>query len=187
MRASVIVAVLVATTALAASAEDLPPIPVGTHMRVTSSGAGGFTGTFEGTLVKLDPRELTLVDGEKGAVMTVPAASVTRVQILTARHRKTRKGLLIGLAAGAALGAFAGSTDPGDGSGCGLNPSVYKPCTAGTAAAWAALTGISGAAIGALIGVFGHTETWTEVGLERVQVQVAPTRGGGRLSMSFSF
>jgi hypothetical protein len=150
----------------AASAEEPRELGTGMRLRVTTSGAGGFSGTFEGTLAKIGAEDLTLVDADRGAVMTVPASSVTRVQVSSGKRRRVRKGMLIGSAAGAALGALAGSGALGTENGCSLDyPYVYEPCTASTAIRWAGLTALGGAMWGAVIGYHVRSETWTDSSL----------------------
>ena len=63
-----------------------------------------------GNLVKIGPDNLVLADAERGLVLELPRTSITRVEVGHQR-RQTKKGLLIGLAIGAVMGALTAVID----------------------------------------------------------------------------
>jgi hypothetical protein len=175
-----LVAVLSAT--IVAHAEEMPPVPSGTRVRLTSTGESGLMGTVQGTLIRLAPGTLGVVDERRGAVVAVPEASVIRVQTSPGPRRHARTGFLLGAAFGAAAVYVATSSAQAD---CGLY--VYEPCTSGDRAAFSALGGALYGGIGALIGHFVRTEHWSDAPVAHVKLKVRLERGGGRAAVAFSF
>jgi hypothetical protein len=163
-----------------AQAEEIAPVPAGTRVRLTSAGAAGFTGTVEGTLIRLAPGTLGVVDDRRGAIVAVPDATVIRVQTSPGPRRHARTGFIIGAAVGATAIYIATKTE-----GCGMD--LYQPCTSGDRAAWAAFGGALYGGIGALIGHFVKTETWSDAPVSSVKLAVRLERGGGRAAVAFSF
>ena len=100
---AVLVSVAGLTVAPCARAEDVP-IPDGTRVRLTSMGAAGVSGTVQGTLVRLAPGTLGVVDEERGAAVTVPDATVIRIQTSPGPKRHARNGFIIGAVSGATMG-----------------------------------------------------------------------------------
>lgn len=129
MKPTIVLILCCAAAAQAVHADEIAPVPVGTRMRITTSGAGGFTGT-----------------------------------------------------SGAVLGAVALGSDTG--SGCSFSGDFYQTCNTGTAAEGALVMGVMGAGIGALIGHSHRVEHWTDVGVERVHLQVAPVARGAQVAVS---
>ena len=165
-----------------ARADEIAPVAAGTRVRLTTAGATGFMGTAQGTLIRLAPGTLGVVDEERGAIVAVPDANVIRVQTSPGRRRHARTGFLIGAAVG--VGAVLLSTSDPE-ADCGLE--VHQPCTSGLRAGWAAFGGALYGGIGALIGHFVRTETWTDVPVGRIHLAVGLERGGGRATVAFSF
>ena len=184
MRCSLVVlaSVAVLTAAPCARAEDVP-IPDGTRVRLTSMGAAGVSGTVQGTLVRLTPGMLGVVDEERGSTVTVPDATVIRIQTSRGPKRHARNGFIIGAVFGAAAGIAA--TSGPDFCSNGYNESV--PCTSGQRAGLAAFAGGFYGGVGALIGHFIRTEHWSEANVDRIKVAIRPERGGGRVAVAVSF
>jgi hypothetical protein len=143
--------------ALALITAAAPPPPespaVGTRVRLTAPGA-----TVEGTLVGADPTWLHVRRSEKAPIERVHRASVTRVEVLRGRRSAARKGALVGFGVAAATGV-------------GLYVSVSGPSgsdtprSAGGFLVSAAVPGVAGAAIGALLGLAASRDDWREVPL----------------------
>jgi hypothetical protein len=168
-------------TTLAAS-DEIAPVTAGTRVRLTSGGSTGLSGTAQGTLIRLAPGILGVVDEDRGAIVAVPEATVIRVQTSPGRRRHARTGFLIGAAFGADAVLLATSGPEAD---CGVER--YQPCTPGQRARWAAFGGAIYGGVGALIGHFVRTETWSDVPVARIQLAVGLERGGGRAAVGFSF
>ena len=165
-----------------ARTEEIALVPAGTRVRLTSMGAAGISGTVQGRLLRLAPGTLGVVDDERGAIATVPDATVIRVQTSPGPRRHARTGFLIGAAIGATAMLAVTSGPEAD---CGWYTSA--PCTVGTRAGWAALGGAVYGGMGALIGHFVRTEKWSDTPVARVKLAVRLERGGGRANVAFSF
>lgn len=139
-----------------AASDQQPLLRVGQRVRLTAASTD-FTGSATGDLVRVGPDALTLVDPENGMQAELPMAAITRVQI-GREHRRTRKGLLIGLAIGV-LGALA--VDSAD---CG---SIYeaRPCTSGEQMRLRVMVVGVYAGLGAAIGHRKKTMKWTDASL----------------------
>jgi hypothetical protein len=164
----------------AARGEDGAPIPAGTRVRLTSMGAAGLSGTMEGALVRLAPGMLGVVDAERGSLVTVPEATVIRVQTSRGPRRHVRTGFIIGAVTGAT--AMIAVTGTGD---CSYY--MNAPCTLENRVAWVAFGGGFYGGVGALIGHFIRTEHWSDARVDRVKVAIRPEHGGGRVAVAVSF
>ncbi len=136
-----------------------------------------------GTLMSVSGDSLLLsVDGGAGPV-SLPLISVSRIQV---RGRKPARGR------GAAIGALAGGVMGFVGS-----LTTYEECEGfcpadlgrgGTAVASGLVFGALGAGVGYLVGNFVTVDRWVDVPLDRVQMDVTASPGGGlgaRVSVSF--
>ena len=110
-------------------------------------------------------------------------SEISAVDVSLGEQRRTRRGAVIGLLSGAAIGGIAGYA-------------TYEPCTgicflepasAGSNAAW---TGAAGGAMGLLVGTtigwLSKSEKWQRVQLN-TRVGVATSRSGSAVSVSHAF
>jgi hypothetical protein len=120
--------------------------------------------------------------------LRLPRDTVTRLEVLTGKKKQWLPGLLIGAAAGVAMGLG----EPVDPVGCEFDQ--YTFCSRG--AALAAMTG-TGAFLGALVGSLVKTDVWTPVPLDalgsppaagtRTGVGLRAVPGGLAAQLSVSF
>jgi len=178
-----LVALLSVLMAGPASAGDVRGAEPGQRVRVTAAAPGVFQGIMTGTLLKIGPDTLTLVDPDGGAITELPLSTIHRLEVSQGRRRKTWAGLLIGAAMGLGLAPFAyydKSTPCGD---------VWNPreCTQGerTGLAVFMVAGLAGA--GALWGHKKVTEDWRDTAVPRLNVSMRPERGGGRVALTLAF
>lgn len=163
---AVALTVLPATLLVAQEPARLLP---GAHVRVTAPYLP--LGPLQGTLTRIDAD--TLVIGST----PVARNTLTRLEVNTGRRSHLGTGLGLGLLAGAGLGAILGASVGNDGG---------EFCTATQCAvAGAAVVGVAGMVVGALVGAMTHTDRWQEVPLERVGVRLFPRRDGS-LSLAVS-
>lgn len=182
--------VLLAVTLLAAPAraQEGPPLMPGQRLRVTAAIPGRFTGVTVGSLVKVGPDSLTLVDPERGAVTDLPFSSITRVEVSHGQRRHTRKGLLIGAAIGIALAPVMWSGLSEDPRACGgYYPDPPRACSTGEKVAFTVFSFGASAGIGAWVGHKRKSENWSDSPVERLKVTARPERGGGGVALTFSF
>jgi hypothetical protein len=158
----------------AALADELPPLAVGTRLRVTTDHR------LVGRLVAQDERSLTLQIQENKAPVVVPRTAISRVEESLRPGRKGRGALIgaaLGAGAAAVLGVAAGDDCSGDELLCYSHGEV--------ALVSAALLVPLGTLIGALA---SPGERWRPVSSgHRVGVSLAPVRGGIRASISVAF
>lgn len=116
-----------------------------------------------------------IVMGDARSTSRVPRPLVDRIEIGWGRKGHPWKGLIIGAATGALVGAVG---DPGtDPSGARL--------TRGQSIGQCA---VGGAAIGALIGALVRTDQWVEVPAGGLRITAGPSPGrGGGVSMGVAF
>lgn len=174
--------------------EGTPPpaleLPLGASVRLRTLAAPD--GWIKGALAGADTGTIALVPEAAPPLganqLRLPSGSVTRLEVLTGRKRQWLPGLLIGAAAGVAMGV----TEPIDPVRCQVDDTTF--CSRG--AAVAAMTGTS-AFLGALIGSLVKKDVWTPVGLDtlgpppaqspRASLGLRAVPGGvaARLSVSF--
>jgi hypothetical protein len=118
--------------------------------------------------------------------MTVPASSITRLQVSVHRQRHAGKGARIGIGIGMIMALRA--VADGD---CGL--AFTEPCSHGRGAELVAVSATAGLVWGSLIGAAVQTERWRDVGLDGVpaprsaRVWLMPARRGAGLAVSVAF
>jgi hypothetical protein len=173
--------------AASATADEGPRVVPGQRLRVTAAAPGAFTGVTMGTLAKLGPDSLTLIDPERGTVMELPISSIQRLEVSQGRRRHTRKGLLSGAAVGIAFAAYVWARMSEDPEGCGGRGAPYRACSKGETAAVAATFVAGSAGVGAWRGHRKQTEVWSDSPVERLRITVRPERGGGRIALTLSF
>ena len=165
-----------------ALAQDAASVHVGSRVRVRAGKR-----SFVGKVDAMDRGALTLIEDWTPHPIAIPTASITRVEISSARRRHAGKGALIGAGTGALLGLLASSGD----TGCGLV--LYEPCTTGRLARNVVVIAASAGLWGSLIGALVVSEDWREASVEdvrspkQVRVSIAPVRRGARLALSVSF
>jgi hypothetical protein len=175
-----LLSVLMAGPATAGEARGAEP---GERVRVTAAAPGLFQGIMTGTLLKIGPDTLTLVDPKGGAITEMPLASINRLEVSHGRRRRTRAGLLIGAAAGLALAPFMYSDNS---MPCGdtWNP---RPCTQGERTGIAVFMVAVLAGEGAWLGHKKVTEEWRDTAVPRVKVSVRPEHGGAGVALTLGF
>lgn len=163
---SLIVAIVAWSLPMVVSGQT--PLVSGARVRVTTSDTQE---TLVGTVAALkgDTLELADVDGGEGvaAMRSVPLGAVRSLDV--SRGSKGRSGLfsLIGLGVGvvSALALCAGDNCSDD----------FTPNTAQSAA----ILGVVGAGVGALVGLAARHEVWEPVSTGGLRVAAAPVRGRG--------
>jgi hypothetical protein len=163
--------------------EDTPPLLPGQRVRVTAAAPGHFIGVAMGSLVKIGPDSLTLLDPERSTVTELSLDSITRVEVSRGKHGHTWQGALIGAGFGS-LGAVAIAADSS-----GLCGSVDLPrsCSSSEKVAWGVAVVGLWAGIGAWVGHRKQSEDWGSSTVERLRVALRPERGGGRVALTLAF
>lgn len=182
MRNRAIVAILAMVGALSggirADAEEGAGLPVMVGSRVRIFAPSLVQGRrIPGVITAIDEESATVAT-DTGLPVVVAREAVASLELSMGRKRNTLKGTAIGAVAGVALGVAA-TVDPRN---CDMNSPNF--CSRGEAVRTSI---VGGAALGAVIGAFVKSDRWVHVPLERWNVDVRPTRGGGRASISFSF
>lgn len=189
---AVVLLVLVAGEAVA---QEIPPppalqLPLGTPVRLRTLASPD--GWVQGALAGADTGTIALVPEEAPPLganqLRLPSDSVTRLEVLTGKKKQWLPGLVIGAAAGLAMG-FSEPVDP---VGCELDQNTF--CNRG--AAVAAMTATS-ALLGALVGSLIKRDVWTPVALDtlgppavrstqiRLGLRAVPSGMAAALSVSF--
>ena len=168
-----VLAALMAALAGEAFAQPAPEpptlkLPVGAHVRVRPVASPG--DWVHGTLVGADSRGIGLLPENAppipGSELRLPRETVAQLEILTGQKKHWFHGLLIGVAAGVAMG-FAFDVDP---ERCKVDDNYF--CSRGEAVAAGGLVlGGIGAGVGALV----RTDKWLPVALDAL----GPSAGGG--------
>lgn len=148
--------------------QDIPPVAPGTRVRVTAPDLGA--DKLIGTVVPSPVDTLMVRPTDRMTAIAIPLASMTRLEV--------RYGQKAHLLLGAAIGFVAGATSLGIGSAvvCSREDS---DCSEHQTVTFTALGGLSGGAVGALLGSLIHTDRWNRVPLERFRVGLAPRHDGG--------
>lgn len=189
-----VVALLGLAAGEALAQEVSPPpaleLPMGARVRLRTQASPD--GWIKGALASADTGTVSLVP--EGAPplganrLRLPSDTVTRLEVVTGRKRQWLPGLLIGAAAGVAMGVTM-DVDPVQ---CEFDPDDF--CSRGGAVA---AMGATSAAMGALIGSLVKKDVWTPVALDALgppPARVARTGlglrvvpGGLALRLSVSF
>lgn len=140
-----------------------PSLAPGQRVRV-SAASRVFTGMMVGTLVKIGPDSLVLVDPERNVVSELPRESITRVEVGRQR-RQTRKWALIGLGVGV-VGALLVTSDTSQSCTDYASPGdlwgTPRTCTKGEKVALAAVSVGVYSGLGAIIGHRKKTDDWSD-------------------------
>ena len=149
----------------------LPPVALGTRVKVDSRAVGG---SMTGTVTALDRSFLTLAP-EDGPKILVPLDSVARLETSRGRKRNVKRGLWMGAVVGAGLSLLYVPTEcTGPLATGGLRCS--RPGVAVVGA-------LAGSAAGGVAGFVLKSERWAEVPLDRTPVASA----GPSLSFTLRF
>jgi hypothetical protein len=141
----------------------------GDRVRVTTPDRGRYDG-----IVQAIPGDFLTVD-----TLTVPGASITRLEVHRGRKGHALLGAAIGSVALGAAGVAAAIGFCGGGFGCSDE---------GEAVAGAGGAGVvAGALLGALTGSFIKTDRWEDVPLDRLRAGVVPERDGFGIMASMEF
>ena len=180
-----VVSTLLAVMLLAPAvrAEEGPPLQPGQRLRVTAVAPGRFTGVTVGSLVKVGPDSVTLLDPERSAVTELPLTSITRIEVSQGKRRHTWQGALIGAGVGG-LGALA--IAGGSSEVCGTYD-MPRSCSSSEKVALGALVVGFWAGIGAWLGHRKQSEDWSDSTVARLRVTLLPKRGGGRVALTVTF
>lgn len=177
---SAVVAFAVSMAPVLGAAQDESAVPlgtvlgVGTHVRLKSSAIAGRP---RGIVASVDEMAVTLT-GDGGRPITIPLASITRLEASTGRRRNALQGLALGAVGGALLG-FAFDVDSRD---CG--PDSDNFCSRGEAVGAGAFTfGLLGTGIGALI----KSDRWSTVSFVPVRAKVGQRQTGFGVLVSLRF
>jgi len=151
---------LLASEALAQEMPQPPALelPAGARVRVRTQASGEW---IKGILSGADADTISLVPEEAPPLganqLRLPAETVTQLEIVTGRKSQWLSGLLIGTAAGVALG-FGMDVDPVQ---CEFDVDYF--CDRGSAVA---AMGATSAAIGLLVGKLIKKDVWTSVAVD---------------------
>ncbi len=131
---------------------------------------GRFIGSSQDTLEILSER----------GTERIRRAFVDDFEVSMGRHRKTKKGMAIGLLVGAAAAILSKPSDTTNADKLGQEKLLD---------AYVTLVGVPAMTlVGTLIGAATTTEKWVEVSPSRINLSIAPTRDKGlRAAMSFNF
>jgi hypothetical protein len=153
-------------------AAGLSPVVVGSRVRIVAPTT---VKRIEGIVAAMDDASL-LVSTDDHVPVRVQRQAITRLEVSTGRHRRTLKGLIIGVGIGAGLGAVT----PRDFGCLGSCPDQKLEVVGGLM--------LVGAFYGAGIGALIKRDRWREVPLDRLRVGLTQTRGRGvGLSLSVQF
>ena len=175
-------------------AEEPPSLRLPQGARVRLQAATAPSSWVEGFLVSADSTSVALVPKDAppvgGAELRMPRSSVTRLELMTGTKHHWLHGLVIGAAAGAALG-FLVEVDP---VACQYDDYNYS-CSRGEAVGY---TAAGGAMIGVLVGGLVTSQRWTPVALDALgppaprvsgltpRLRALP-RGGVELALAVGF
>ncbi len=170
----------------------------GDRVRIHVTAAGN-SRQFIGTLVYQDADSVALLEpvrggplgassrvnppGTPGRHMSVSRAQLTRMEVSTGRHSSVGRGALMGGGIGVVGGAVLGVANL-----CSVNESFLCFESPGQVVVVAAGTGVMGAAMGAIVGLFIHHETWVTAGEgPRASVLFRPSEEGTGIGLSIKF
>jgi len=156
-----------------ALAQQGPRISRGDRVRVVTTTWGGRASTA--TVEAVRPDTLVLGRSRPGGreSVVVPLTSIERLEVSVGRKSNAGKGALTGAIVGGSLGlilgiaAWAGSDD---GDFLQVGPEAVPVSVA--------FFGGGGAILGTLIGALSHSDQWSPVPLEDLQLGLGPVQGG---------
>ena len=155
------------------------PIIVGSRVRFKAPGV--VSGRVQGIVVDRSATALTIVVDQ--APLLVERNAVTELDMSTGRRRRWAEGLLLGVAAGVAIG-YATNVEDCFRSTIGIAP-TFDPCTRSEAITYAMFFT---APIGTGLGYAFRTDHWKRMPLESLRVGLVPARGrGARFSIALGW
>ncbi len=164
--ATILVAILAFVPLVSATAQDSLPVRAGDRVRVTAPDLGIRKQAGRFAALRAD----TLVVAVADSTMTLPVASMTRLEVSRGQKSRAGQGAGIGLLGGGLLGFL-----------------ISRNCTEGTGfidtrRACIQISTVGGAVVGTLLGLAVGavimTDRWQEVPLDRVRVSFGPQRDG---------
>jgi len=175
-------------------AQDMPEppaleLPMGARVRVRTQASSEW---IKGTLASADAGTISLVPEEAPPLganqLRLPSEGVTELEVLTGRKSRWIPGLLVGAAAGVAMGLDM-DVDPVQ---CEFDDNYFCNRTS----AVLAMTATS-AVLGALVGKLIKSDVWTPVALDalgpsretgaRAGLELQPVPGGLGVAVSVRF
>jgi hypothetical protein len=131
------------------------------------------------TVVETQEDSLLVRLSRNGAVVRVPLAGMRHLEVSAGRRSNAETGAIVGAVPGVLFGGYVGLTAcyESECAGSGIPAAALGAFIVGT------LTGLVGAAIGALI----QTERWKPLSLPRTEIQLGPTRQGLAVAFKVSF
>jgi len=179
MRSTILAAafMLMPLGAVAAQAVQLQS---GARIRITATSYSLENRTARVLSVRNDSLLLRVAPAE---TLAVALAGVTRLDVSTGRRRYTLRGAGIGALAGIASGALIGYASGDD------PPGLFAMTASGKAALGGATLGVTGLAIGAVVGALKVSDRWTSVplGVGQAMPSLQVGRGSARVGMAISF
>ena len=161
--------------------QQVQPVEPGTRVRIKQVCAVGYTDwspyprrtcpTHMGAFTTMAVDSMVLASDDE-ARLAIPVLSVTRLERSMGRHRRTRRGALVGATAGGALGLLIFLARP---RSCDW-PEWEDWCpqlVGGSMELTAATLVATGALLGGGVGALIKTERWREVPLDRLSVGFA--------------
>lgn len=165
-----------------AAADPNVAVHPGSRVRVTAASPG-FTGSVTGTLVKVGPDTLMIIDPKGGAVSELPLDSVQRIEV-SRGSSLARRGFLIG----AAIGVLTAVAISGDETlACNGYSEPARVCGSSERFAYSAFAVGFYGGMGALIGSRRKTDTWSDAPIGRVRLSLRPAKGGARAGLTLTF
>jgi len=179
---------LTALSIPAAGADDktspLSTLAPGDRVRVETFGNGE---TLTATIESVSADQLVLSPVGAGQPLRLSLGQLERLDVARGQQSQWRKGAVIGLIPGAALGGLLGVAMACDSeiAGCDNQPGFAL----GAGFFGAVIGGTATAAVGALVGLAFKTDRWVRVpdGKTRASLTLTPTEGGMRVGLSVSF
>jgi hypothetical protein len=183
-------AVLIAMVFLAtnAGADDktapLSTLAAGDRVNVKVIGSPE---TLVATIESVTADELVVNPGGAGQPLRLSVGQLGRLDVARGQRSQWRKGAVIGLIPGAVLGGIAGAVATCDPYASTCDPDATLATAGGLFGA--VVFGGATATVGALIGLAFKTDKWVRLhdGKAGASVILAPTDGGMRVGLSFSF
>jgi hypothetical protein len=129
-----------------------------------------------GRIMRMGPDTLGLAEVPGIDSLSLPVSAIRRLQLSQGRHRRTKRGLTIGLYVGGLAGAAVLAINLLDCRSSCVGSSALFPMFIGGGA-------VAGMIIGAAVGAASVSERWRTVS---VNLLVGPTaRGGGGIGLQF--
>jgi hypothetical protein len=194
MRITLLLVIVLGLCGVQTRAQDMPEppaleLPMGARVRVRTQASSEW---IKGTLASADAGTISLVPEEAPPLganqLRLPSEGVTELEVLTGRKSRWIPGLLVGAAAGVAMGLDM-DVDPVQ---CEFDDNYFCNRTS----AVLAMTATS-AVLGALVGKLIKSDVWTPVALDalgpsretgaRAGLGLQPVPGGLGVAVSVRF